>query len=44
MLILLEDSLLYIKSGVHKNENLVYISKGIWCSQEKVLVLFRDSE
>ena len=37
-------------SGVHqnlvyiKNENLVYISKGIWCSQEKVLVLFQDSE
>ena len=38
------------KSGVHqnlvyiKNENLVYISKGILCSQEKVLVLYQDSE
>ena len=37
-------------SGVHenlvymKNENLVYMSKGISCSQEKVLVLFQDSE
>ena len=37
-------------SGVHqnrvyiKNQNLVYFSKGIWCPQEKVLVLFQDSE
>ena len=33
------QNLVYIK-----NENLVCISKGIGCSQEKVLVLFQDSE